>query len=43
MDTFGLSSCGVSATPSVCHRRLHNTQPEYPQIGLQYTRIHSVN
>ena len=34
MGTFESSSCGVSTMPSVCHWRLHNTQPEYPQIGL---------
>ena len=34
MGTFELSNCGVSTTPSVCHQHLHNTQPEYPQIGL---------
>ena len=33
----------VHWTPSICHRQLHNTQSEYPQIGLLYTRINSVN
>ena len=29
-----LLNCLVATTPSVCHRQLHDTQPEYPQIGL---------